>query len=219
MFLFKFNHNHCNHFCRRADTKFPLIPLFSIVISTANYVTDDLNLAIFFISDSESIIPNVLCVCFFFSSYILVLTVFRCFSAAISVRRYEPKTLDCNPIQSNKFSEEQNVSICIKLLKFEGVRVPHWTNSKIADMTSLRQHFQNLRKLSSQIFVKIMWSKFHRNRSHSVQIKGCYRQTDRHTHTHTHTDRRTDRDRPGDNIFSNKMAEYKKLYVSSNPTC
>ena len=66
-------------------------------------------------------------------------------------------------------------------------------------MMSLRQHFQNLRNVSSQFFVKIMWSKFHRNRSHSVQIKGCYRQTHR----------RTDRDRPGDNIFSNEMTEYK----------
>ena len=66
-------------------------------------------------------------------------------------------------------------------------------------MTSLRQHFQNLRKVSSQIFVKIMWSKFHRNRSNSVQIKGCHRQTDG----------RTDRARPGDNIFSNEMTEYK----------
>ena len=71
-------------------------------------------------------------------------------------------------------------------------------------MTSLRQHFQNLRNVSSQIFVKIMWSKFHRNRSNSVQIKGCDR------HTHRQTDRRTDRDRPGDNIFSNEMTEYKK---------
>ena len=67
-------------------------------------------------------------------------------------------------------------------------------------MTSLRQHFQNLRKVSSQIFVKIMWSKFHRNRPYSVQIKRCDR----------HTDRRTDRDRPGDNIFSYEMTEYKK---------
>ena len=63
-------------------------------------------------------------------------------------------------------------------------------------MTSLRQHFQNLRKVSSQIFVKVMWSKFHRNRSNSVQIKGAYRQTHR----------RTDRDRPGDNIFSPEIA-------------
>ena len=75
-------------------------------------------------------------------------------------------------------------------------------------MTSLRQHFQNLRKVSSQIFVKVMWSKFHRNRSNSVQIKGAYRQTDRQTHRRT--DRRTDRDRPGDNIFSYEMTEYKK---------
>ena len=52
-------------------------------------------------------------------------------------------------------------------------------------MTSLRQHFQNLRKVSSQIFVKVMWSKFHRNRSNSVQIKGCYRQTDRQTDAQT----------------------------------
>ena len=49
-------------------------------------------------------------------------------------------------------------------------------------MTSSKQHFQNLRKVSSQIFYKIMWSKFHQNRTNSVQIKGCDRQTDTQTH-------------------------------------
>ena len=58
-------------------------------------------------------------------------------------------------------------------------------------MTSSKQNFQNLRKVSSQIFVKTMWSKFQQNRSKIVEIR------DDHRHTNTHTDRRTDRDRPG----------------------
>ena len=54
-------------------------------------------------------------------------------------------------------------------------------------MTSSKQNFQNLRKVSSQIFVKTMWSKFQQNRSKIVEIRD----------DHRHTDRRTDRDRPG----------------------
>ena len=75
--------------------------------------------------------------------------------------------------------------------KIATVRVPHSKTYKMAAMTSSDQHFQNLRKVSSQNLVKIMWSKFHQNRPNSVQIKGC----DRHTHTHTYT--RTDRARSG----------------------
>ena len=75
--------------------------------------------------------------------------------------------------------------------KIATVRVPHSKTYKMAAMTSSDQHFQNLRKVSSQNLVKIMWSKFHQNRPNSVQIKGCDRQTHRHTYT------RTDRARSG----------------------
>ena len=68
-------------------------------------------------------------------------------------------------------------------------------------MTSLNQHFQNLRKVSSQIFLKVMWSKFHQNRPRIVEMRGCYRQT------HTHTDAQTGS--PWVNIFSPEMTEYK----------
>ena len=40
-------------------------------------------------------------------------------------------------------------------------------------MTSSELNFQIMRKASSQIFDKIMWSKFHQNRLNGVQIKGC----------------------------------------------
>ena len=73
--------------------------------------------------------------------------------------------------------------------KIATVRVPHSKTHKMAAMTSSDQHFQNLRKVSSQNLVKIMWSKFHQNRPNSVQIKGCDRRT--HTHTHIHTDAQT----------------------------
>ena len=66
--------------------------------------------------------------------------------------------------------------------KIATVRVPHLKTYKMAAMTSSDQHFQNLRKVSSQFSLKIMWSKFHQNRPNSVQIKGC----DRQTHIHTH---------------------------------
>ena len=52
-------------------------------------------------------------------------------------------------------------------------------------MTLWNQNFQNLRKASSQILVKIMWSKFHPNRPRIVEMRGCDRQT------HTHTDAQT----------------------------
>ena len=49
--------------------------------------------------------------------------------------------------------------------------------------------------MSSQIFVKVMWSNFHQHRPRFVEMRGCDRHTDRQTHTHTHW--RTDRGRPG----------------------
>ena len=52
-------------------------------------------------------------------------------------------------------------------------------------MTSSKQNFENLRKVSSQIFVKTMWSKFQQNWSKAVEIR------DDHKHTDTHTDAQT----------------------------
>ena len=68
-------------------------------------------------------------------------------------------------------------------------------------MTSSKQNCQNLRKVSSQMFVKIMWSKFQQNRSKIVDIRDDDIQTHRQTH------------RQGSswgNIFSPEMTEYKK---------
>ena len=48
-------------------------------------------------------------------------------------------------------------------------------------MTSLEQNFQNLRKVSSEIFAKIIWSKFHKNRPEIVAFRDPYR----HTHAQT----------------------------------
>ena len=102
------------------------------------------------------------------------------------------------------FNSKQIKSTFYLVSKFEDnrskiatVRVPHSKTYKTAAMTSSDQHFQNLRKVSSQNLVKIMWFKFHQNRSNtcSVQIKGCDRHT--YTHTYTHTYRRTDRARSG----------------------
>ena len=57
-------------------------------------------------------------------SHILVLTGFPVFSAAILDRRYEPKTLVCNPIQSNELKNPmyQFEESC---KKNEDMRVPH----------------------------------------------------------------------------------------------
>ena len=57
----------------------------------------------------------------------------------------------------------------------------------MAASTSSQQYFQNLRKVSSQFFVKTMWSKFQQNRSKNVEIKGPDRNTCTHIHTHTQT--------------------------------
>ena len=71
--------------------------------------------------------------------------------------------------------------------KISTVRVPHLKTYKTAAITSSKQHFQNQRKASSQIFAVIMWSKLHQNWPNSVQIKGCHRQI------HTQKDRLTHR--------------------------
>ena len=74
-------------------------------------------------------------------------------------------------------------------------------------MTSLEQNFQNLRKVSPQIFVKTMSFKFHKNRSKTAASRDPYRQTHRQTDRHTH--------RQGSSrtkIFSHtEMNEYKNL--------
>ena len=41
----------------------------------------------------------------------------------------------------------------------------------------MEQNFQHLRKVSSQIFAKIIWSKFHKNRPEIVAFRDPYRHT------------------------------------------
>ena len=70
-------------------------------------------------------------------------------------------------------------------------------------MTSFEQNFQNLRKVSSQIFVRIMWSKFHKNRPKILLNRDPGRHTDTQTDTHRQGSFRT-------KIFSHtEMTEYK----------
>ena len=79
-------------------------------------------------------------------------------------------------------------------------------NSKKAVMTSSKQHFQNFRKVSSQFYVKTMWSKFLQNQLKLWKLKTT---TDRQTHRQT--DKRTHRQGSSlDNIFTPEMTEYKK---------
>ena len=80
------------------------------------------------------------------------------------------------------------------------MRVPHRKTYKMTVMTSSKQKFEKMKKVSSQIFVKIICVHFHQNRTKIVEIKD----PDRHTHTRTY--------RQGsswDNIFSPEMTEYK----------
>ena len=71
------------------------------------------------------------------------------------------------------------------------MRVAHWKTAKKVVMTSSKQNIPNLRKLSSQIFVKTMLSKFQQNRSKFGEDRDDHRQTYTHTHTHTHTHKHT----------------------------
>ena len=66
-------------------------------------------------------------------------------------------------------------------------------NIKKAVMTSLKQNFQKMRKVSSQNLVKVICVNFHQNRPNGVAIKCCDRHTDTHIHTHTHTHIQTHR--------------------------
>ena len=76
-------------------------------------------------------------------------------------------------------------------------------------MTSSNQNFQNLRKKSSQILFKVIWSKLHQNQSRIVEMRGRDRHTD--THTHIYTDAQTGP--PWVNIFSPEMTEYKNMTI------
>ena len=74
-------------------------------------------------------------------------------------------------------------------------------------MTSLNQNSQTLRKVSSQFFVNVMWSKFHQNRPRIMEMKG----RDIHTHAHIHTYKHILTHRRGSpllNLFSPEMTEY-----------
>ena len=70
--------------------------------------------------------------------------------------------------------------------KLKAWECPKEKHKKKTVMKSLEQNFRNLRKVLSQIFAMIMWSKFHQNRPKIVAIRDPDRQTDRQTHTHTH---------------------------------
>ena len=76
-------------------------------------------------------------------------------------------------------------------------------------MTSLKQNFQKMRKVSSQNLVKVICVNFHQNRPNGVEIKCCDGQTYRHTDTQTGLV-------PGVNIFSNEMTEYKNNFYGSH---
>ena len=75
------------------------------------------------------------------------------------------------------------------------MRVPHRKTYKNDRYDVIKQKFEKMKKVSSQIFVKIICVHFHQNRTKIVEIKDPDRQT--HTQTHTQTHAHTDRDRPG----------------------
>ena len=142
--------------------------------------------------------PTLCCSMFAYFGF----NVFSVFSAAILDRRYEPKTLVCNPIQSNELKNityqfEENCA------KIEDVRVPHWKTYKKAVMTSSNQKCQNLRKVSSQFSLRSCGPSFIKIGQELWKWEAV---TDRHTHILTH--------RQGSfrvNIFSSEMTEYKNV--------
>ena len=69
-------------------------------------------------------------------------------------------------------------------------------------MTSLKQNFQKMRKVSSQNLVKVICVNFHQNRPNGVAIKCC------DTHTDAQTGLVLDV-----NIFSYEMTEYKNQHT------
>ena len=88
------------------------------------------------------------------------------------------------------------------------MRVPHRKTYKNDRYDVIKQKFEKMKKVSSQIFVKIVGVHFHQNRTKIVEIKD----PDRHTHTQTHI--RTYRQGSSwDNIFSPEMTEYKNKSI------
>ena len=128
--------------------------------------------------------------------FVLIFTSLRfltVFQTVISTRSWWRGTLVCNPKQTH----EPKKTICQfeeNCLKITTVRVPHKKTYKITVMTSSKQNFEKLKKVSSQIFVKIIWVNFHRFKPKIVEIINPDRQTDRQTDRHTDT--RTDRAHP-----------------------
>ena len=67
------------------------------------------------------------------------------------------------------------------------MRVLHRKAYKMTFMTSSKQKFEKLKKVSFQIFVKIIWVHFHRNRTKIVEIFiWADRRTDAQTDAQTH---------------------------------
>ena len=84
------------------------------------------------------------------------------------------------------------------------MRVLHRKTYKMTVMTSSKQKFEKMKKVSSQIFVKIICVHFHQNRTKTVEI---------FIWTDAHTDRQTDAQTRlilRVKIFSPEMTEYKK---------
>ena len=71
------------------------------------------------------------------------------------------------------------------------MRVPHRKTYKNDRYDVIKQKFEKMKKVSSQIFVKIICVHFHQNRTKIVETIHPDRQT------HTHTSAHTDRGRPG----------------------
>ena len=67
------------------------------------------------------------------------------------------------------------------------MRVPHRKTYKNDRYDVIKQKFEKMKKVSSQIFVKIICVHFHQNRTKIVEIKDPDRHTHTQTHTHTHT--------------------------------
>ena len=74
--------------------------------------------------------------------------------------------------------------------KIEDVRVPDRKHQK-SDVTSLKQHFPNLRKLSYPFLLRLCGPSFNKISLKLWKLKA---------RTYAHTHRRIDRDRPGTTI-------------------
>ena len=67
------------------------------------------------------------------------------------------------------------------------MRVPHRKTYKNDRYDVIKQKFEKMKKVSSQIFVKIICVHFHQNRTKIVETIHPDRQTHTQTHKHTHT--------------------------------